>query len=98
MPAGRIFSLVTVVESLCTFLGSLVYNGVYPATRHLLHGMVFLVGAATLLVPAAALGLLQRDLKRTGQLHTLHPPPPAEATEELGHPPGGREEEEPPQA
>ncbi|XP_037079420.1 proton-coupled folate transporter-like [Pollicipes pollicipes] len=48
---GRIFSMVMVIESLCSLFGSLVYNSVYPATRRHLHGLVFLLGAASLLVP-----------------------------------------------
>ena len=58
-----------VVESLCSLLGSLLYNSVYPATRDLLHGLVFLLGAATLLVPAVLLYALHRRLRASGQLH-----------------------------
>ena len=50
-------------------LGSVLYNSVYPATRDRLHGLVFLLGAATLLVPAALLYGVHRRLRAGGQLH-----------------------------
>lgn len=68
---GRVFALMMVVESLCTALGSVLYNGVYPATRQLFHGLVFVMGAATLVVPAALLYWVHRRLRASGQLHQL---------------------------
>lgn len=59
---GRAMSLLAIVETVSTLVGSAFYNGVYPATRQYFHGLVFILGASTLSLPALLLCLLRRSM------------------------------------
>ncbi|XP_071454037.1 proton-coupled folate transporter-like [Hetaerina americana] len=48
---GKIFSFLAMLQNLCTLLGSIIFNGLYPLTRHIFRGMVFEIGAVILIIP-----------------------------------------------
>ncbi|XP_043233845.1 proton-coupled folate transporter-like isoform X3 [Amphibalanus amphitrite] len=92
---GRVFSLLMVAESLCSVLGSALYNSVYPATRGWLHGLVFLLGAATLLLPAGLLYYVHRRL-RSGAVERVQPPAAGDREQLAGTDTAPATEEAPP--
>ena len=48
---GVLFSSIAMVEASCSLLASVIYNALYPATRHITPGFSFFVMAATLTIP-----------------------------------------------
>ncbi|XP_072318727.1 proton-coupled folate transporter [Eucyclogobius newberryi] len=48
---GALFASIACVETLCSLVGSSVFNAIYPATLHFMKGFPFLFGAIILLIP-----------------------------------------------
>ncbi|CAL4097575.1 unnamed protein product, partial [Meganyctiphanes norvegica] len=61
---GKLFACVALIENACALFASGVYTSLYPATRHFLHGFVFLMGATSLLIPLIIVSLLHKKLKK----------------------------------
>ncbi|KAG0723304.1 Proton-coupled folate transporter [Chionoecetes opilio] len=61
---GKLFAFVALLENSCTLLASGVFNSVYPATRHILHGFTFYMAAVFLLIPILVVSLLHQSLLR----------------------------------
>jgi len=49
--SGVMYSSLSVIESTCTLLASVIYNTLYPFTYTIHPGMCFFIMAAALLVP-----------------------------------------------
>lgn len=61
---GSLFSFAAAVETTTTFLGSFIFNAIFPATLDILQGgFIYLLMAAMLVVPVILL-LWVRDLKK----------------------------------
>nr|CAD7577305.1 unnamed protein product [Timema californicum] len=48
---GKLFALVAITENLCTLLGSVQFNSLYPLMRRIDQGFIFLYAAATQVIP-----------------------------------------------
>nr|CAD7401722.1 unnamed protein product [Timema poppensis] len=48
---GKLFALVAITENLCTLLGSVQFNSLYPLMRKIDQGFIFLYAAATQVIP-----------------------------------------------
>lgn len=55
---GKAFALFGCIQNICSLLGSLVFNSLYPHTRNFFHGFVFLYAAATMLIPTVIVGVV----------------------------------------
>lgn len=61
---GKLFACVALIESACALFASGVYTSLYPATRHFLHGFVFLMAAISLFIPIVIVIRLHKSLKK----------------------------------
>ena len=59
---AKAFSLLMAVEMVFTMLGALVFNGIYLATLHLLHGFTFFLLASVLLIVTVVVAAVSRDI------------------------------------
>ncbi|CAG0897264.1 unnamed protein product [Darwinula stevensoni] len=63
---GKMFAMVGALEMVCTLLGSLIFNGLYPALRDIVRGLIFLISATSLLVSLFILMFLHWHMRRKG--------------------------------
>ena len=49
--SGKLFAMVASIENICTLLGSIIFNSLYPLTRSVFRGMILEVAAGTLIIP-----------------------------------------------
>lgn len=61
---GKLFAFVALLENSCTLLASGVFNSLYPATRHILHGFTFFMAAVLLLIVVLIVSVLHHSLLR----------------------------------
>ena len=59
--AGKLHGIFAVFEDSASLMGALIFNSLYPVTRPIFSGTMFLVGAAMLLVPALSLPFIRMD-------------------------------------
>jgi len=48
---GKMFAFVAIMEDLCTLTASILFNSIYPLTRPILKGFIFLLAAGLLVIP-----------------------------------------------
>lgn len=48
---GKLFAFVASIENICTLLGSIVFNILYPLTRSIFRGFTFELAAILLIIP-----------------------------------------------
>lgn len=49
---GAVFSAVASLETLCNFVGTFIFNSLYPASlKHNFPGLVFFLGALIVVIP-----------------------------------------------
>jgi hypothetical protein len=48
---GKMYAFVATVENICTLLGSLVFNSLYPAMREYQRGFIFQFAAMLHIIP-----------------------------------------------
>ncbi|ODM92375.1 Proton-coupled folate transporter [Orchesella cincta] len=56
---GKMFAFVAMMEDLCTLSASLIFNSIYPLTRPIMQGLIFLLAAATLFIPIILMGYVR---------------------------------------
>ncbi|XP_029699962.1 proton-coupled folate transporter [Takifugu rubripes] len=70
---GALFATVACVESLCSLVGSGLFNSLYPATLHFMKGFSFLFAAIVLLLPGGIIGSLQCLKRRQDHMNVQVP-------------------------
>ncbi|XP_076067360.1 proton-coupled folate transporter-like [Oratosquilla oratoria] len=60
---GKMFASIATVEVACVLVASGLFNSVYPATRHIMHGLTFEIAAASLVVPLILTLVLHKSLE-----------------------------------
>ncbi|KAJ0022129.1 hypothetical protein NQD34_009619 [Periophthalmus magnuspinnatus] len=56
---GALFASIACVETMCSMVGSSVFNSLFPATLHFMKGFPFLFGAIMLLIPSGIICTLK---------------------------------------
>ncbi|CAL8099102.1 unnamed protein product [Orchesella dallaii] len=56
---GKIFAFVAMMEDLCTLSASLIFNSIYPLTRPIMQGLIFLLAAGALIIPIMLMGYVR---------------------------------------
>jgi len=61
---GKMFAFVAIMEDLCTLFASILFNSLYPLTRPIFHGFIFVLAAALLIIPIIIMWYVGRRLKK----------------------------------
>ncbi|XP_046438910.1 proton-coupled folate transporter-like [Daphnia pulex] len=61
---GKLFAFVASIENICTLLGSIVFNILYPLTRSIFRGFTFELAAIMLIIPLVIMSYLSYQMKR----------------------------------
>nr|CAD7201573.1 unnamed protein product [Timema douglasi] len=62
---GKLFALVAITENLCTLLGSVQFNSLYPLMRKIDQGFIFLYAAATQVIPLIIITWISLSVRST---------------------------------
>ncbi|CAH1792649.1 unnamed protein product [Owenia fusiformis] len=68
---GKMFAIVGIGESLCTLLGSTIFNNLYPATLKFYPGFSFFAAAGMMLIPIILIVWVRQDMKSQAQYESL---------------------------
>jgi len=72
---GKLFAVVASIENICTLLGSVIFNSLYPLTRSIFRGMILEVAAGTLILPFIIMSYLGYKMKKELYYLTSHAGP-----------------------
>ena len=61
MNIGKLHGIFAVFEDIALLCGTLIFNTLYPMTRPIFSGLMFLVGAGLLLIPAILLPFIKMN-------------------------------------